>query len=88
MRTILFGLALAAFAVPASAAPDQQQPASQVVALNTIGGGAGETAAPAQAQPTPEKKVCKQLPSSYSRMTERVCLTKQEWKQVEAEMRN
>jgi hypothetical protein len=39
-------------------------------------------AAPAAA---PEKKICKQLPSSYSRMTKRTCLTEKEWKQVEAE---
>jgi hypothetical protein len=30
-----------------------------------------------------EKKICKQLPSSYSRMTKRSCLTAKEWKQVE-----
>ena len=33
-----------------------------------------------------EKKVCKQLPSSSSRLPQRVCLTANEWKQVQAEM--
>lgn len=33
-----------------------------------------------------EKKVCKQLPSSSSRLPQRVCLTAKEWKQVEAEV--
>ena len=35
-----------------------------------------------------EKKICKQLPSSYSRMTKRACLTAKEWKQVAAEVEN
>jgi hypothetical protein len=33
--------------------------------------------------PPAEKKICKQLPSSYSRMTQRACLTAKDWKQVE-----
>ena len=33
-----------------------------------------------------EKKVCKQLPSSSSRLPQRVCLTAKEWKQVEADV--
>jgi hypothetical protein len=37
---------------------------------------------------TGEKKICKQLPSSYSRMTKRACLTDKEWKQVEADVEN
>lgn len=32
-----------------------------------------------------EKKVCKRIATTGSRMEERVCLTKQEWKQVEKE---
>ena len=32
-----------------------------------------------------EKKICKQLPSSSSRMTKRACFTQDEWKQVEKE---
>jgi hypothetical protein len=33
-----------------------------------------------------EKKICKQLPSSNSRLPNRVCLTAKEWKQVENEV--
>ncbi len=33
-----------------------------------------------------DKKVCKQLPSSSSRLPQRVCLTAKEWKQVEADV--
>jgi predicted transglutaminase-like cysteine proteinase len=32
-----------------------------------------------------DKKICKQLPSSSSRLPQRVCLTEKEWKQVEAD---
>jgi hypothetical protein len=32
-----------------------------------------------------EKKICKQLPSSSSRLPQRVCLTEKQWKQVEAD---
>lgn len=35
-----------------------------------------------------EKKICKMLPSSYSHSSERVCLTKDEWKQVDDQMRD
>ena len=35
------------------------------------------------AQPAEEKKICKQLPSSSSRLPNRVCLTEKGWKQVE-----
>jgi hypothetical protein len=31
------------------------------------------------------KKVCKRLPTSGTRLAERVCLTKEEWKKVEEE---
>ena len=40
---------------------------------------AAEKAAPAP------KKVCKRIATTGSRMEERVCLTKEEWKQVEKE---
>ena len=39
-------------------------------------------AAPA-AGAVPEKKICKLLPSSGTRMSKRACLTEKEWKQVE-----
>jgi hypothetical protein len=58
------------------------QLAENSVAEATTGSSAQQKAAPAA---TAEKKVCKQLPSSYSRMTKRTCLTEQQWKQVEAD---
>jgi hypothetical protein len=41
----------------------------------------GGTAAAAE-----EKKICKQLPSSSSRLSNRACLTAREWKQVQEEV--
>ena len=38
-----------------------------------------------KAAPAAEKKICKQLPSSSSRLPQRVCLTAAQWKQVEAD---
>ncbi|HET7577196.1 MAG TPA: hypothetical protein VFK19_11620 [Sphingomicrobium sp.] len=34
-----------------------------------------------------DKKICKRIESTVSRMAKRVCLTKQEWDQVEQEIR-
>jgi len=40
-----------------------------------------------QAQPAPQdKKICKQLPTSGSRLPNRACLTASEWKQVEEDL--
>jgi hypothetical protein len=35
-----------------------------------------------------EKKVCRKLVTSGSRFTEKVCLTKEEWKKVDAEAKS
>ncbi len=74
--------ALLVAAAPATTSPpaissqvvqsDQQQP-------STLGGGA---AVPA----LQDKKICKQLETSGSRLPRRACLTQQEWKQLEAEL--
>ena len=37
---------------------------------------------------TEEKKVCRLLPSSYSHHSDRVCLTKEQWAQVDADLGN
>ena len=81
----MFMLILAS--APASAMPqqigNQAAPAAgdQVVASGSGGPSATHPAA------TPEKKVCKLLPSSYSHMNQRVCLTAKQWEQVERENR-
>jgi hypothetical protein len=43
------------------------------------------TSVGASAAAQDEKKVCRQLPNSASRMTKRACLTRAQWKQVEKE---
>jgi hypothetical protein len=44
---------------------------------------AAQPGADKSAAATADKKICKQLPSSTSRLPQRVCLTAQQWKQVE-----
>lgn len=88
MRNILCcSLSIATIAAaPAAASSDptgnHAAPAigSQVVANGSeaIAPLAGDTA-----QPSAEKRICRQLPSSYSRMTQRTCLTAKQWEQVE-----
>jgi hypothetical protein len=82
MNRIAFStLCLALLSSAASAAPPPRQiaEATQVTPRST----ADSTAvAPA------DKKICKLLPSSYSHRSDKVCLTKDQWKQVDDEMRN
>ena len=40
---------------------------------------------PAKAGQVTEKKICKQLPSSYTRHSNKVCMTAEQWKKVEQE---
>ena len=47
---------------------------------------AGTAAATAAQSKPAEKKICKRLATSGTRMAERVCLTKEEWKKVEEQM--
>ena len=72
-------------AAPAQAAPTtvvkQVAPSESQQSATLSGGGAAQPA-----QPTQEKKICKQLPSSTSRLPNRACLTEKEWKQVEADL--
>jgi hypothetical protein len=86
MRTITHLIVTAAIAVSPVAASAQSR-SDQLAAVDnkavpTVAVPA--TSAPAVVQ---DKKVCKSLPSSYSRKTERVCLTKEQWQQVEDESR-
>jgi hypothetical protein len=52
----------------------------------------GATAQPAASAPAAkpaaeDKKICKQLPSSSSRLPQRVCLTEKQWKQIDDDNR-
>ena len=71
----------AAPAATAAPAPIQMADASKAPAVAT----------PAPAAPTSAvapKKICKLLPSSYSHSQQRVCLTRDEWKQVDEQSRD
>jgi hypothetical protein len=75
-------VALLTAAAPANSAPQVAQqiaPSDAQKAIN-LSGGSNEAATAPQ-----EKKICKHLPTSGSRLPNRACLTAKEWKQVEDE---
>ncbi len=76
-------LLISPIAASAQSSPTGKSELAQNSATNSVG--AAPAAAKAAPAAVPEKKICKQLPSSFSRMTKRACLTASEWKQVEAE---
>jgi hypothetical protein len=85
MSKLILCVALLTATGPAAAAAAVPPVANQVASIDQgqqidLGGGA-KTVVPAAV-----KKVCKNLPSSYTRMTERVCLTRQQWEQVQREV--
>jgi ABC-type oligopeptide transport system substrate-binding subunit len=76
----------AATAAPATQASTSTAPRQVQVADATQPAGVSTVTPAAPAAPAlavAPKKICKQLPSSYSHTTKRVCLTKEEWKQVD-----
>lgn len=79
-------LCLALLSSAASAAPANSAPAPRQMAEATQAGPRA-TAAETAAAPA-EKKICKLLPSSYSHRSDRVCLTKEQWKQVDDQTRD
>jgi hypothetical protein len=84
MSKLILCVALLTAAGPAAAAAVPPV-ANQVASIDQgqqidLGGGAKTVV------PVADKKVCKNLPSSYTRMTERVCLTRQQWEQVQREV--
>lgn len=77
----IFGLApmlLCIAAAPANA-PAQALAGSSTNMVQA----APDAAGPAKAE---DPKICKPLPSSYSRMPNRACLTKQQWDQLNKEL--
>lgn len=89
MRKLLVGcyaFTLLLASAPLSALPQQiGNQAAPAAGDQVVANGSGGPSATAQPQATPEKKVCKLLPSSYSHMNQRVCLTAKQWEQVERE---
>ena len=89
MRKLLVGCSafmLLLSSAPLSAMPQQiGNQAAPAAGDQVIANGSGGPSATAERAATPEKKVCKLLPSSYSHMNKRVCLTAKQWEQVERE---
>lgn len=76
LAAFLTAAAPAATAAPAVSEQVAPSDAQQAVALS-----GGKDDASAQ-----EKRVCKLLPTSGTRLAKRACLTAKEWKQLEAEL--
>jgi hypothetical protein len=78
-------VALLVAAAPGSSNPppvaSQVSPSNDLQATTPTGGGAG-----AKAVAQDDKKICKQLPTSGSRLPNRACLTAKQWKQVEDDL--
>ncbi|HUP66625.1 MAG TPA: hypothetical protein VM145_00225 [Sphingomicrobium sp.] len=55
--------------------------------ISPVAASAATTGADKNAAATGEKKICRQLPSSSSRLPQRVCLTQAQWKKVDEENR-
>jgi hypothetical protein len=85
LKHIVACCALMVASAAVASSPDGKQVASAVGNTVATDAQAVSPLAGAKTQPVAEKKICRQLPSSYSRMTERVCLTAKEWEQVEAD---
>jgi|tagenome__1003787_1003787.scaffolds.fasta_scaffold20367383_1 hypothetical protein len=83
-KLILFPCAaLLTAAAPASAQPQVAQQIAPSDAQKAVALSGGER----QTQTAPEeKKICKQLPTSGSRLPNRACLTAKQWKQVEDDL--
>jgi hypothetical protein len=79
---LLTCVSLLAAGAAANATPpiaNQVAPVDPDQTVNLVSGG-GKTAV------VQEKKICRQLPSSSSRLPDRVCLTDKQWRQVEDDM--
>jgi hypothetical protein len=70
-------------AAPATSAP---QTTTKEIAPSDSQQAADMSGARAAIPAPQEKKICKQLPTSGSRLPNRACLTEREWKQVEQDL--
>ncbi|MFL6727412.1 MAG: hypothetical protein ACJ8FS_13000 [Sphingomicrobium sp.] len=80
-------LVLPCLALLIAAAPSTTEPSA---VANQIAPSDGQQAVALSggrtAQTAEEKKICKQLPSSSSRLPKRACLTEKEWQQVDQDL--
>jgi hypothetical protein len=75
--TLLAALSTALLVVPATAQPTQSGSAATTAAQSSKLADNGEADS--------DKKVCKRLKTSGTRMAKRACLTEDQWKKVEEE---
>ena len=78
---LLPSLALLTAAASVSAQPQVAQQIAPSDAQKAVALSGGEKPAAAAG----EKKICKQLPSSSSRLPNRACFTEKQWRQIEDE---
>ena len=76
MSTIAASLIMAGTVPAAASVASSDAPSAQAQ---------GKSAGAVTVAETGEKKICKKLARSGTRMAEKTCLTKSEWKKVEAE---
>jgi hypothetical protein len=85
MKKLFLITTIALATMAAAPAPSKETAAAQqgMTAAQQVSDG-GTTTPPGAA--APEKKICKLLPSTGTRMSKSACLTAKEWKQVQAEV--
>jgi hypothetical protein len=82
MRTTAI-LGLAPMLLCIAAAPANAPGQALAQASTNMVQAAPDAAGPAR---TEEAKICKQLPTSYTRLPNRACLTKQQWEQLNKQL--
>jgi len=82
MRKLILCVALLTAAAPAYSEPQVTQQIAPSDAQKAVALSGGEK----QAAASQEKKICKQLPTTGSRLPNRACLTEKQWKQVEDDL--
>jgi hypothetical protein len=85
MRKLILFPCIALLTAAAPAAAEPAQVANQIAASEAQQAVALSGGRDVQATAT-EKKICKQLDSTGSRLPRRACLTEREWKQLQAEL--
>jgi hypothetical protein len=85
MRKLIVSPCVVLLIAAAPGTSAQQATTKQVAPMEVQQAGDMSGAKSATSAPE-EKKICKQLPTSGSRLPNRACLTEREWKQVEEDL--
>ncbi|HEY6047477.1 MAG TPA: hypothetical protein VIV07_00325 [Sphingomicrobium sp.] len=89
MRKLIITLSSIAVLATAAAAPAAAPNAAGAAVVNQIVASEAtvQPVSGGKALPADQTKQCRHLPSSYSRLPQRVCLTKQQWAKLDEESR-